>query len=454
MPTGTYVIQEKTATSTQIVWAGEGPVLIANTSLTGTFWIGETNSLNVSDQSGIVPIGPNGSVAVDGSRDFFAVTNSATPVRVSVIAGGMSTFLGLTGGNGSLVLPSVFSPNFLAGVSGWTINSDGSAQFNNLDIRGIFNGTNYVINTSGAFFYSGAPAANNLLLSITNGTGVDGFGNLYFAGLTVYNKSGATYFAMQMASAGIEWWSAASQAGPWTVSAEFLQVSSGAMELLANSLIVGVVSGGGNFHLNWSTPQLDLGVSPTLRIDDSQGTVGFPTPRSTVPAALAYPNKYSDNVGNLNYVNGVDGLAYRMGRQINSSVAGQVFSTVSPTTITGMGLTLGIGNYHLTGWVNFTGAAAVGAAVFSFGGAATVARGDGKSNFWDTGGAVIHGITVWNASVAGNVGSGTMTGALQRWEFDIFIQITVAGTFNVRAQCSIAADNFTVNSAYIRQETY
>lgn len=93
-----------------------------------------------------------------------------------------------------LVTPSIHSPNFITGVSGWTINLDGSAEFNNLTIRGTFTGTDFIINSSGAFFYSGTPANGNLIASITSANGTDGFGNSYIAGITSY--AGATYASL------------------------------------------------------------------------------------------------------------------------------------------------------------------------------------------------------------------------------------------------------------------
>ncbi len=42
----------------------------------------------------------------------------------------------ITGGGGALVRPSIHSPNYAAGAAGWTINADGSAEFNNLTSRG------------------------------------------------------------------------------------------------------------------------------------------------------------------------------------------------------------------------------------------------------------------------------------------------------------------------------
>jgi hypothetical protein len=81
---------------------------------------------------------------------------------------------------------AIASPNYVPGVSGWTVNQDGSAEFNNLVIRGIFAGTNFEINSDGAFFYSGTPAAGNLIISLADAAGTDGLGNAYQAGVTSY----------------------------------------------------------------------------------------------------------------------------------------------------------------------------------------------------------------------------------------------------------------------------
>jgi hypothetical protein len=60
----------------------------------------------------------------------------------------------IIGGGGALVYPSIHSPGYVEGESGWTVDQNGSAEFNNLSIRGTFNGLDYVINSAGLFFYS------------------------------------------------------------------------------------------------------------------------------------------------------------------------------------------------------------------------------------------------------------------------------------------------------------
>jgi hypothetical protein len=49
-------------------------------------------------------------------------------------AGGFSN--PIVGGDGALVFPSIHSPNFVHGVSGWSINKDGSAEFQDVILPG------------------------------------------------------------------------------------------------------------------------------------------------------------------------------------------------------------------------------------------------------------------------------------------------------------------------------
>ncbi|HWG26095.1 hypothetical protein [Actinospica sp.] len=87
--------------------------------------------------------------------------------------------------NGQLTIGQIFSPDFITGVSGWEIRKDGSAEFNNLGIRGTFSGTDYVINSAGAFFYNGTPGPGTLLISLATAAGTDTYGNAYPLGLQV-----------------------------------------------------------------------------------------------------------------------------------------------------------------------------------------------------------------------------------------------------------------------------
>lgn len=80
----------------------------------------------------------------------------------------------IVGGGGSLVYPSIHSPNFVAGVTGWSINKDGTAQFFGLTITGgVIKITG---STGGLFAYDPSIGAGNLIGWLTD-AGSDPFGN-------------------------------------------------------------------------------------------------------------------------------------------------------------------------------------------------------------------------------------------------------------------------------------
>lgn len=119
------------------------------------------------------------------------------------------------GGAEKLVRKAIQSPDYSPGTAGWTINKDGSAEFNNLGIRGVFNGTDFVINSSGAFFYSAAPAAGNLIASMCPVATVDQFGNNALSGVASYQ----TGFASQLGGGFLVLYHGSLAVG-WTQSAQ------------------------------------------------------------------------------------------------------------------------------------------------------------------------------------------------------------------------------------------
>jgi hypothetical protein len=186
------------AVNALLVSAGEGNYLITNLSLTTTLYIGEDNAFKAADTDSNIPVFPNGSIVVDGSSDVYG-TASAN-IQVSVLYGGVASFRGITQALGALAIPSVRSPNFASGISGWSINQDGSAEFNNLTLRGnqvfpngfISNGDGTLTDKPGFFLYSGTPAVGNLVYSCTasqTGAGHDKFSNAYLDGDTSYDNS-------------------------------------------------------------------------------------------------------------------------------------------------------------------------------------------------------------------------------------------------------------------------
>lgn len=181
-----------------IIWNGRqaanvNSLLFINQDLNNYVYLGNQSNITPTSPN-VIPLAPNGTFSGDPSMPWY-VTGGASGIQPLVmVPNGQNYFLGITQGLGNLVIPSVQSPNFVNNVSGWQISKNGNAQFNNLVIRGTFNGIDFVINSSGSFFYSGTPALGNLIVSIANNNGTDAEGNGYGAGVTNYiNNSGVIY---------------------------------------------------------------------------------------------------------------------------------------------------------------------------------------------------------------------------------------------------------------------
>ena len=132
--------------------------------------------------------------------------------------------------------PAIQSPNFVAGVSGWTINADGSAEFDNLTIRGTFQGTDYVINSTGIFLYSPSEAAGNLINSEASTSGTDSFGNHFLQGSGSYGAGQATAVV-----SGVMFFYTGSLAGGWVQqgSVQADTVSAGQIDVQGAFLVSG-----------------------------------------------------------------------------------------------------------------------------------------------------------------------------------------------------------------------
>lgn len=102
----------------------------------------------------------------------------------------------IIGGGGSLVYPSIHSPGFETGVTGWSIDKNGDAEFNDVTIRGTFFGVDFIFSADGLFVYGGTPALGNLAISVAAAaTTADSFGNaVQGGGLKAYGTAGQSAF--------------------------------------------------------------------------------------------------------------------------------------------------------------------------------------------------------------------------------------------------------------------
>lgn len=83
-----------------------------------------------------------------------------------------------------LVRSAMQSPNFVSGSAGWSVFRDGSAEFNNVTIRGA------TVAQGVSLYYNGTPALGNMIVSIAPAAGTDVYGNAYPQGITTYDGAG------------------------------------------------------------------------------------------------------------------------------------------------------------------------------------------------------------------------------------------------------------------------
>lgn len=233
----------------------------------------------------------------------------------------------LVGGGGALVFPSIHSPNYVLNVTGWAIRKDGTAQFTGIVlIGGTFTGTNFVINSSGAFFYSGAPALGNLSASIASAAGTDSHGNNYQAGVSVYQYSGGNLAIIaQLLNGGMQVGTPAQFAGtggaaPGTVTGLLFQPNT--LELLSPVASSSDVLAGLELQ-----SKNDSGVGVPLTLSSQPiGMVGGTTPTKLASSGLLFAD-----------VNGRVGTVNPSGRA--STLVGSSNVSVGTTTVTAAALT-------------------------------------------------------------------------------------------------------------------
>lgn len=180
----------------------------------------------------------------------------------------------LVGDGGALAYPSIHSPNYVAGSVGWTINEDGSVEFNNGIFRGTvtagsFIGSDFEINQDGSFYYNGTPANGNLFCSIaSNNGGTDRFGNAYQGpGFFYYSNSGdGGYIGLTKGNTGFVYITIGNTAH--SGAAAFT------MELSVDTVAIGWGGLGGDIQLSHGSPGYCTISSPVFAID---GTPSNPT---------------------------------------------------------------------------------------------------------------------------------------------------------------------------------
>jgi len=111
----------------------------------------------------------------------------------------------VAGGQGNLVVTSLQSPNFEAGSMGWQVAKNGNAEFNNAIIRGIVESGQFIGTGEGneILIYTAAPAAGDLIASVSSTNDTDAEGNTVVDGLASYGPNAGRVQVAANQSTGI-----------------------------------------------------------------------------------------------------------------------------------------------------------------------------------------------------------------------------------------------------------
>ena len=239
--------------------AGINSLLFINQDLNNYVYLGQTSNITPGGPN-TIPLAPNGTFSGDAASAWYVTGSAAGILPLVVVPNGQAYFLGITQGLGNLAIPSMQNPGFETGVSGWQIDKNGNAEFNNVVVRGTVESGQFIGTGEGLEFilYSGTPAANNVIASIVSSAAVDSNGNHILAGTTNYGKSGATYYAVNQLpgidhsntfGALVTVYTGASQAA-WTAGTQLNLEGSNGLGVLADVMNIYGISGAPLFQLH------------------------------------------------------------------------------------------------------------------------------------------------------------------------------------------------------------
>ena len=384
------------------------------------------------------------------------------------------------------------SPNFVSGVSGWTINQDGSVEFNNGTFRGVIEGGRLLI-------YNGTPSAGNLIGSVSGTNTPDRFGNavdigicsynttfgntgqlngaslslfggvnllvqLTPSGLTIFNSHGATIFSLDetrdafflyadtsSASQGALLASIAAGNGTDAFSNHFLGggyvfYSTGIAVLFAGT--AGMQAFSGSLAAGWTATGANI--APAANATEWAVFKPLQLVDESAPSALATgPQLFgSTNSGMLRYVSDSgsgDSQQYDTGSgRAYVTGAPVTVNSLSQTAVAGMARSLAVGIYVIRGMIFGTqGAAGPGqqAMGFSASGGLAASAMDILVTGWVTttgAGAALAPFEATSLGSRGGFGAPPLNDTfVLQWEGTI--TVTTAGTLNVAVSCVTSA---------------
>lgn len=275
----------------------------------------------------------------------------------------------IVGGFGILKRTAIRTANYVMGSAGWTINADGSAEFNNLTIRGSFFGTNFEINSTGIFLYNGTPALGNLFIALSNNIGPDRFGNNYTVGFNLFSTTGAAGQIILANNGGQpDLFMQAAGMAHLTVLAQIFPSSSNTGLVNEQSWMI-FSSGKESAHEDSAVQLISQSADatlPALFVWEHGGNVGMkidPTlglllAGQSAPASnpIGYAGIWCDTTGSLRTIDSADGQTYSVqhGHQVLANSSGAVTSVTPATTAISLSRTVSARPYVIRGVLYLT----------------------------------------------------------------------------------------------------
>jgi len=372
-------------------------------------------------------------------------------------------------GGGILRIPQIASPNFsIPNQTGWGILQNGSAYFFNVTASGTitatsFAGTDFVINAAGQFFYSGTPALGNLIISIAQSAGTDTFGNAYKGpGLFVY-KAGTAQAIGLINTGGVPELQFFSNSGFEQTAANIAAGTSGSGATANMQLLISGPQGSPAGGTDWAQIELlsnnqgaTVPAAGFLNYIDTSGSpheiaawgsIGFfIANNASPPAASSVGAGLFGSFGHLDYV-GADGVSYATGRK-TIVTASQIINSTTATILTGTSVTVQANiSYRIHAAIPYVENAAAGVPSFQVNGpsAAQVLLATTVTSVTGASATLANLTTALNTPFTVN----TMASLSRILRMDGTFFVNTAGTINLRALTSIAADTFTIQAGGI-----
>lgn len=315
---------------------------------------------------------------------------------------------------------------------------------------GTFQAGDTVINTSGEFVYSAAPALGDLIAAIANAAGTDTFTNAYPAGISSL-EPGGTATPVNVAQL-------------YQGAASFGSLA--AVNFAGGKAPAQVFGNPVDGELTMFSGQQGATDSPAVLSLLSTGASGFGQPQGQMPQALNLglapqppvpptgATVYGNAAGNLGAVASSDGLKYVAGHRVVQTVA-----TITPVSTNVLAPTpilapnVGAVSYQFEALIVYISNQNAGAPILVWGGSAGIATLIGESYFTaSAGGSAGLNSQVFNGAFVN--GTGPVLGAANtKWAYRAVGNITfsTAGSLTLGGALTIAGDTWSVGTgSYIK----